>query len=1629
MISSSRKIRRSLFLDGWTPILFIGLLLSLPATALAVEGAKVCSPILDVDPILTGLVFDGDTVRVNVEIGNSQITGGDRMEIDGFGYALDCQKGQNFASCESAGHLISYSGGITSDCPTGSGVVELAPQETSIAITTKKDKPVVLDSGETCNVQFDVLIEEFNRTEDTGPWLRQSAGWPVTVNEITYGAVCYDGDTSFGGTAQSSSTGIPVQKCGIEVDKQVSVDGGVTWFSANDAGSAAEQTIDGTAIYQAVVTNTGTVGYVGDILINDPVLGLSNVSVAGPGAGAIIEIPLTPTEAAEFNGVCNVVGQVVNEVTVDASCRTGDSPVTTTFSNEAYLECIGNPSIVIDKKTGPSVEGPFTDGPTILAGGSVYWQYTVKNDGDLPLTNVGVTDDMVDEVSCPQSTLAVNEEITCTASGTAVSGAYVNTGAAVGVYNSNGDFVDASDVSNYFGAAPAILIVKAANPMTFDSALDPISYTFLVTNTGNVTLTGVVVNDPLLSGVTCGPWPNDNPAGTLLAGESVPCAGDAAYETTQDDVDTGYVDNEATTTGSPPVGPNVSSTDDERVTASQTPAIKIVKTASPTTYTNPYVDGEVPTGDEITYTFVVSNTGNVTLSNVTVTDSLLNSLDPAITVSCTGWNTDEKVLLPGESVDCTASDTYKITEADIVAESVVNTATVTGQPKVGDPVTDDDSKTVTLAGLPAIEIVKTVEPTTFSALEDVLVYTFVVTNTGDVVLDFDEDGYVEDVLLDINNDPLTPIVAGGIVCDEDANPSPNGALNVGDSITCTGSYTVTQADLDRGFVENEAETNATGNGEPVTDSDTAIANSTAVPTIELLKEISVDGGVTFTDANDPANAPTQLWPADAEYRITVTNTGPLTLTGIVLNDAELSIVNESLAQLAPGASHVLTKVEIAALAVPARCGNSGTFTNTADVAATTLTEVPVPVNDSDKAVLVCIGEPGISILKEVRSGPEGEWSSVSEPYDAAPPVEAPSDAEYRITVKNTGNTDLTDVVVTDDDLTPAIAYTIGDLAKGETVVLYWAEACGGPNDDPLALCDLYVTNRCEQAGELLNTASVEGWSVEVGGGVAAAAAAVLADEGKVSDSDTAKLVCVGQPLIDLQKEISLDGIEWFDADDAANALITQLPEVGGVDVEYRFIVSNIGPVDLQNVWITDGQLKLTNNPGDYGAIEVGELAAGASFTVDKGIVEELEVPERCGNAGTFANTASVSGFSIETGAKAEDGDAAYLVCTGTEEILLDKKVGVCVADDDSSDDDSSSGGSCSKHGSNGKDGSAGLMCFDDDSSEEPEAECYLAGNDDDDSSSGGKTCAETGSCGTKSAKPSLETWGWGDDDSSSGDKRIPGVIKYFDVTPGMQPPQDAWYKITVTNVGTSDLEDVVVNDQDLFIFDYSLGDLGVGEEVVIDKDHPDLGDSMFWPERCTSKGEYMNLATTDGFSVDPPYNPVTSSDTATLVCEDVDICLHGKPKVLKVEYDGDPDTWHNQSSSSVYIHPENPLFPAGKVNIKVTDQWGRLVRYFFAVDIGDEMRISGYRYRKASKLKFEIFENWCSKDDDSSSGKKKSDDGDGGGQGIETWNWGDDDSSDDKCKPKAPIQKIIFSVDCDQPLNIGNEFGAITIVD
>jgi hypothetical protein len=93
---------------------------------------------------------------------------------------------------------------------------------------------------------------------------------------------------------------------------------------------------------------------------------------------------------------------------------------------------------------------------------------------------------------------------------------------------------------------------------------DIIHYSFTVTNTGDLSVTGITVTDPLVA-VTGGPIV------VLHAGQSDTTTFAATYTITQDDVKAGGVENIATVTGQDPVGDEVTDTSDAGTTPDQKP--------------------------------------------------------------------------------------------------------------------------------------------------------------------------------------------------------------------------------------------------------------------------------------------------------------------------------------------------------------------------------------------------------------------------------------------------------------------------------------------------------------------------------------------------------------------------------------------------------------------------------------------------------------------------------------------------------------------------------------------------------------------------------------------------------------------------------------------------------------------------------------------------------------------------------------------------------------------------------------------------------------------------------------------------------------------------------------------------
>jgi uncharacterized repeat protein (TIGR01451 family)/LPXTG-motif cell wall-anchored protein len=206
---------------------------------------------------------------------------------------------------------------------------------------------------------------------------------------------------------------------------------------------------------------------------------------------------------------------------------------------------------------------------------------------------------------------------------------------------------------------------------------DPITWTYEVTNTGEEDLIDVTVVDEVHTPSDVAPPAITCPTTELAVGESMTCT---ATGTALDLGIDGTYQNEATTTGTGAVTGRETSDDDPSSYTNPPPpppkpkpAVTIEKRTNGRDADHPS-DADVPrlnAGETVTWTYEVTNTGEETLTNITVVDEVLAPSDVAPpTVSC-----PQTTLAVGESMTCSATGTA----LDLAAgEYYANKATVTG---------------------------------------------------------------------------------------------------------------------------------------------------------------------------------------------------------------------------------------------------------------------------------------------------------------------------------------------------------------------------------------------------------------------------------------------------------------------------------------------------------------------------------------------------------------------------------------------------------------------------------------------------------------------------------------------------------------------------------------------------------------------------------------------------------------------------------------------------------------------------------------------------------------------------------------------------------------------------------------
>ena len=352
--------------------------------------------------------------------------------------------------------------------------------------------------------------------------------------------------------------------------------------------------------------------------------------------------------------------------------------------------------------------------------------------------------------------------------------------------------------------APAISLTKIAGVPTVSLGTDPnrtdvgdtIAYSFSVTNIGTVDLTNVTVSDPKLPALTCAP------IATLAAGatQSVVCSSGNVYTLTLADINTGSAINVATATGTAPSSScaaapcTVTGTSTSTVPTETNGGISVTKLASPGVFT--------AVGNVISYTLIIDNTGSSALANVIVTDPKAGA------VSCPGGSNVIATLAVNASVGCTAS--YTITATDVTAGSMTNVARATGTAPPTSCATPPCTVTgtgtttvVTPTSAPQISVVKQASPKTVSTVGELIDYTLVATNTGNVTL--------SGVSI---TDPKLPT----LIC----SPTAPATLAVGAYMRCSGSYALKTAEAAAGFVTNVATAVGTApSGAPVRGTGTA----------------------------------------------------------------------------------------------------------------------------------------------------------------------------------------------------------------------------------------------------------------------------------------------------------------------------------------------------------------------------------------------------------------------------------------------------------------------------------------------------------------------------------------------------------------------------------------------------------------------------------------------------------------------------------------------------------------------------------------------------------------------------------------------------------------------------------------
>lgn len=510
---------------------------------------------------------------------------------------------------------------------------------------------------------------------------------------------------------------------------------------------------------------------------------------------------------------------------VGGNATAGDGLIGAAESDHVGLEADGQPAIV------KAASAPTYD----AVADTLTFTYTVTNEASVPVTDVSVVDEFTDAasgstpgaVTCRElqgpaapcsgasTDLAPNQtavfEMTYTVRQADLDHGLISDRATVTASPGRGPALsNTSDVVTVTAVQDAELgLVKSVSPTTVDAAGAVVSYSFLVTNEGNVTLTEIGITETVFGGSGTTPVASC-PAGALAPGDDVTCT--ASYALTQDDVDAGSVANTAVANAEFDGAGISSPASTATVTVTQSPSLTLLKSALPASVGS--------AGQAITYSFVVTNDGNVTIDGIEVQEVSFSGTGTLEAISCPATE-----LAPDDDMTCTAG--YVVTQEDIDAGTLDNSATVTGDDPTGTPLAAPPTSTFSIEVVlaPALTLLKTADVESVSRAGEVVTYEFLVINNGNTTL------------TEVTVDELSFTGAGTL----SAITCPESTLAPTEETTCSAEYEVAAADASAGRLSNTAVALATYavDGEPV---EVESESSTALVAVEP----GVGGGLAST---------------------------------------------------------------------------------------------------------------------------------------------------------------------------------------------------------------------------------------------------------------------------------------------------------------------------------------------------------------------------------------------------------------------------------------------------------------------------------------------------------------------------------------------------------------------------------------------------------------------------------------------------------------------------------------------------------------------------------------------------------------------------------------------------------------